>query len=364
MNKNTLKKIREKIGQYYQENKVEAPPKIEEREFGVGNQEKINYRHLGLESEEELNKYLVTEKPRFISYSAAYYEYPEKRPMKRKQYKKGDLAFDLDHECPHNTLTCYQCLEKVKQETQKLIDNFLINDFGYDPEQIEINFSGNKGYHVKIRDPRAQSLTEQGRKEIVDYIMANDLITPEFEKNGPKPTEKGWRGKIAREILKFVKQSDREKMKELGINSGKIKHLIDRREQIIQGIKKGNYDTLPGPETLWERVLEKRKIQLKTPIDHPVTLDTSRLMRLPDTIHGGSSLLAKEISREELEDFNPFNHAVVFGEEPTNIKITKETPKIHLNNETHGPYESGQEIETKEYVAVFLASKQHAKPEW
>ncbi len=364
MNKKTMRKIREKIGEYYEEKTVKAPPEIQKREFGIGNKDKINYRHLSFETEKEMNNYLVTEKPRFISYSAGYYEYPEKRPMKKKQYIKGDLAFDLDHECPHDTLTCYQCLEEVKKETQKLIDNFLVKDFGYKEENIEINFSGNKGYHVKIQSEKAQQLTEDGRKEIVDYIMANDLMTPEFKKKGPKPNEKGWRGKIAREILEFVEKGDKEKMKELGINQRKIKDLIERKEQIIQGIKKGNYDTLPGPETLWKKVLENRKIQLKTPIDHPVTLDTSRLMRLPNTIHGGSSLLAKRITKKELEDFNPFKDAIVFGEESKEIKITKETPKIHLKGETHGPYQAGEKIKTEEYLALFLTCKQHAQPKW
>ncbi len=364
MNRKSLKKIREKISEYYEENKVKAPPEIDKREFGVGIKDKINYRHISIPTKKDLNKYLVSESPRFISYSAAYYEYPERRPMKKKQYMKGDLAFDLDHDCPHDTLTCYQCIEEVKRETQKLIDNFLIKDFGFDKEKIEINFSGNRGYHVKVRDPKAQQLNELGRKEIVDYIMANDLITPEFKKNGPKPTEKGWRGKIAREILEFVKQSDREKMKELGINQRKIKDLIERREQIIQGIKKGNYDTLPGPETLWRKVLENRKIQLKTPIDHPVTLDASRLMRLPDTIHGGSSLLANEIKMKDLKEFKPFEDTVIFGEKPTKIKIIKETPKLHLKGKKHGPFEPNEEIEVEEYLALFLTCKQHAEPKW
>lgn len=362
MNKQILKKVREKIGEYYQQNTVEAPKQINKREFGAGNQNKINFRHLTFKNQEELNKYLVSEKPRFISHSTAYYQYPDKRPMEKKQSIKGDLTFDLDSECSHNTLTCYQCLEEVKQETEKLVNEFLVKDFGYDMNQIDINFSGNKGYHVKVKDSDAQAMDGEARKEIIDYVMANELVTPEFKKSGPRPEESGWRGKIASEILRFVKEADRDKMKELGINNKKIRDLIDRRKQIMQGIKKGNYDMLMGPEKLWKKVMDNRKVNLQAKIDHPVTMDTSRLIRVPNTIHGGSSLIAKEI--EELHSFKPFQDALVFGEEPETIKITKQTPKIHLNGESHGPYEEGKEIQVPEYVAMFLASKEHAQPKW
>lgn len=357
-----MRKVRKKIGKYYEENKVPAPPKIHKREFGAGNKEKIDYRHRSFKNEDELNKFLVSEKPRFISYSAAYYNYPSERPMKRKQYQKGDLVFEFDAECSHDTLTCYQCLEETKQETQKLVKEFLVKDFGYDEQYISIYFSGNRGYHIHVRDPKALGLSAEARREIVDYVQANNLKTPNFKENGPKPDEEGWRGKIARQIYKFVEQSNREKMKELNINNRKIKHLINNRKEILKSIKDGEYDTLPGPETLWEKVLKDQVIDLTAKIDHQVTMDTSRLMRVPETIHGGSSLIATEI--KNLDEFHPFKHPVAFGEKEHEIKITKNTPKIHLKGEPHGPYEKGQQLKVPEYLAMFLACKQHAKPKW
>ncbi len=357
-----MREVRDKIGEYYEENTVPAPPKIEEREFGAGNQQKIDFRHLTFENQAELNKYLVSEKPRFISYSAAYYEYPGERPMKKKSYKKGDLVFEFDADCPHETLTCYQCLEETKQETEKLINDILIKDFGYNEEDIDIYFSGNRGYHVHVRSPKAKKLSSEARREIVDYVKANELETPDFKQNGPRPREQGWRGKIAREIYRFVEESDREKMKELGISPNKITHLVNQKKEILKGIKDGNYDTLPGPKTLWEKVMKNQKVNLTASIDHPVTMDTSRLMRLPESIHGGSGLIATEI--ENLDSFHPFEDALAFGKKPHEIKITEDTPKIHLNGETYGPYQEDDEIEVPEYTAMFLACKKHAKPRW
>ncbi len=357
-----LRKIREKIGEYYEENRVPAPPAIEKREFGAGNQDKIDFRHLSFEDEDDLNKFLVSEKPRFISYSAAYYEYPGERPMKRKEYEKADLVFEFDAECSHDTLTCYQCLEEVKMETEKLINDFLIKDFGYKKKNIHVFYSGNRGYHVHVRSPKARDLSPEARKEIVDYLLANDLFTPDFKENGPKPDGKGWRGKIARELYKFVKEGDKEKMKEIGIPRKKRKNLIERRDEILQGIKEGNYDTLPGPKSLWTNILENKVVNLTAQIDHPVTMDTSRLMRVPETLHGGSALIATKV--KDLDSFHPFEDAVAFGEDPLQIQVTENVSKLHLNGESHGPYEAGQDIEVPEYLAMFLTCKNKAKPKW
>ena len=60
-------------------------------------------------------------------------------------------------------------LELVKKETFKLMD-FLLDDFGFSEQEIELVFSGGRGYHFHIRSPKVLTLGSAERREIVNYV--------------------------------------------------------------------------------------------------------------------------------------------------------------------------------------------------
>ena len=79
--------------------------------------------------------------------------------MPRKEWLGSELGFDIDAndvptECKliHGSgWLCDECLGAVKAETVKLAEDFLMGDFGFSEKEVEINFSGNRGYHVHVR---------------------------------------------------------------------------------------------------------------------------------------------------------------------------------------------------------------------
>jgi DNA primase catalytic subunit len=85
--------------------------------------------------------------------------------------------------------------------------------------------------------------------------------------------------------------------------------------------------------------------------DKMVTIDTSRLIRLPDSIHGGSGLLAKTVI--DLEKFDPLTDALAFGKNPMKITIRRKVPVFDLGGEKLGPFEEGV-IEVPEYAGMYL----------
>ena len=58
-------------------------------------------------------------------------------------------------------------------------------------------------------------------------------------------------------------------------------------------------------------------------VDEPVTSDIKRLIRTPGSLHGGSGMLVKKLDLSELENFDPLNDAVVFGERPVKVTVSK-----------------------------------------
>jgi len=328
---------------YYSRRKIFIDS-VEKREFGVSYSidKKIEERHISFRNLDELNTFLYQNTPYYISYSAAYYNHPS-LPMEKKEWLGAELIFDLDAndlnlECKNihgSENICSICFEAIKEEALKLLD-FLIYDFGFKKDQISVNFSGNRGFHFHIKDEEVLKLSNYARREICDYLSANGL---EFENffyelpvstnarqkilHGPKPSDYGWRGKLANLLLNSLDSID--KLVEIGIPKQEAKKLFEKKEMVKLGIMQGNWDMikLNNKKKIWKEFVEKQKIKLKETVDTNVTIDTSRLIRLPDSIHGGSALIAKRVDISKIQDFS-LKDAVIYSKET--IKINVDVP--------------------------------------
>lgn len=368
-----------KFMQYYSSHDVPAPPEIEKREFGVGTLEsKIKVRHKGFSSQRELNNYLRREVPFYISYSAAYYQYPENQPMSEKQWLGADLVFDLDVDMG---MLSAEKLSVVKEEAENLLD-FLLSDFGFSKEDVEINFSGSKGYHIKVFDERVLKLGGTERRHIVDYVTGAGFnleayLIPEAAPGvdmkgrgglrskspytavvkGPTYEDSGW-GRRAYNIALDVISSDVERLKNVyHIRGDKAEELYRNRENNRRRLEDGFWEGLVGiTKNMQKRIIEKYAVKLVHDVDGSVTIDTSRLIRLPDTLHGGTGLLAKRV--KDLKSFNPIKDAVVFSSEEIKVDV-KEPVEFDLMDESFS-YMSGV-VSVPECVGIYLMLRDKAE---
>lgn len=358
--------VRKRFSEYYSTARDIAVKEIEKREFGIGSWEKkIEMRHLSFGSIFELKDYLINDTPFYVSYSAAYYKFPDARPMQRKHWLGGDLIFDIDaekHAC--GKFTCAECFADVKERTIKLIEDFLIKDLGFSENELSINFSGSKGYHVHVISNVIRSLRAKERKQIADYISGRGLsYAALFRKEGkritgPKPDEGGYRGRFAKEVVCRMKTDK------------KFRKTLHRRlanpseaEYFIKGIIEGNWDriNISNREKKFEKIIRSLAIKLSDQIDTQVTMDTARLIRLPNSLHGGSSLIAKQIRLSELPGFEPMRDAVVFGKKRIRINIVENVPEITVNDQTYGPFKKGETVELPESTGIYLLCKKAAE---
>ena len=54
--------------------------------------------------------------------------------------------------------------------------------------------------------------------------------------------------------------------------------------------------------------------------DEPVTGDIHRLIRLPGSLHGKTGLMVKTLSKTELDDFDPYEIPIAFGNKPIKVR--------------------------------------------
>ncbi len=240
--KESLEFLKNTFREYYDKNKIELPDRFGRREFAfVFFGGKGMMRHIGFEKKIHFTNFLREKTPGHAYYSSAYYQIPDAATMQEKNWMGAELIFDLDsdHIPDAEKFNYVKQLEIVKKEFYKLVDDFLLNDFGFNEKYVELFFSGGRGYHCHVKDPKILCLDSNERREIVDYITGRDLkdslvfheqVTGRRNygrKSFPSgktlkmstPDEPGWRGRISRgiiEIINEIKKSEEpiEKLKE------------------------------------------------------------------------------------------------------------------------------------------------------
>ncbi|ATZ60902.2 MAG: DNA primase catalytic subunit PriS [Methanosarcinales archaeon Met12] len=378
--------IQYRFREYYQSASIQLPPQFEKREWGFiffddAFPDVVMRRHKSFMARGEAVDYVRNKAPAHAFHSAAYYVNPEAPTMQEKKWQGADLIFDLDADHLKLKWTTYgDMLQKVKEETIKLI-GFLTDDFGFEDNDIEVVFSGGRGYHIHVRDSRIIGLGSSERREVVDYITATGLevenflypkeVTGDADETGRRKTVKslrfrsggsGWGlrlHKALKEFLDNISSMDENKaLEEIkkveGISERMAEMLLKvvKDKSSMKRLKEGNFDQIRKfPNSFWEDIIKRQKIELKGHPDEPVTADTKRLIRLPTSLHGGSSFQAMPLTLNALDDFNPLSDAVVFGDELTVVNVTKASD-VEIKDKRYNIVKGIHKL--PEHLAVFL----------
>ena len=326
--------------------------------------------------------------------------------MAEKKWLGADLIFDLDadHVEGAKDLPYEKMLLRVKDEVKRLIDEFLLGDLGFGAEDLRIVFSGGRGYHVHISDPKVVRLTSHERREIVDYVTGTDLsmdwvfpstpfetgrwkerVDVEHRKTMPRQEDGGWRARIRRGIdalldeLEELPEADgkhrlAEMMKESKREIGK-KTVDGLYDDLLKGARgKRGVDRMRQENTFevfsekrhldaFEDIVELRvKGKMKGETDEPVTSDIKRLIRLPSSLHGKTGFVVTPMSRDRLDTFDPFRDAVPKAFGTAEVKVLLEKPiEFHMREEDFS-LDAG-ESSVPEFAAVFLICRKLARLE-
>nr|WP_321351398.1 DNA primase catalytic subunit PriS [uncultured Methanoregula sp.] len=370
MNPATTEFLRQRFSEYYRKTVLISPSSLGQREWGfvlfqAGSTDMRMKRHVGFQSRDDLGDYIRNLIPQHTYYSTAYYEKPDAGTMAEKGWCGADLIFDLDAD--HIVRGPYdQMLARVKEETQKLLA-MLTEEFGMDPKTIELVFSGGRGYHVHVKDIAFRNWGSAERRELIDYICGIG-IDPAAMLSGKTLPKTGWHRRYREALMETIRwigsMPEEEAMAFLvsleGIGKDSAGTFLKNREEIA-----GNIEKRPTGLLFKNRVLQaivsqpdgefrKRLLSRAALADEPVTTDTKRLIRMPTSLHGGSGMRVQPLELRELADFDPLEHAVVFGTRDIRVDL-KFAMKMPMLGST---YELPKGITTvPEAVAVFLCCR-------
>ena len=361
--------IKEVFHKYYRSlSNFYIPKSLEKREFGfIFFDNGTMRRHISFNSGDKLLVFLRSNVPKHVFYSSAYYEYPYMDNMSQKKWLGADLIFDIDvdhiptvckvfhdvwkcldcgregkgnvdvclfcgsERIRKKTWVCSNCIERARNETLKLID-FLVDDFGFAYDELEIFFSGHRGFHIHIDKDLILEMDQDSRREIADYIRGVGLDTSFFLKRIQNNLyvyaydfeSKGWYSRIIRGIYSFLLKSSRDDLEKIGLVSERIDDMFKKMR--IEGLDALFNVALTLEE--WKALLRNAVLEEGCIIDEKVTIDIKRLIRLPDSLHGKTGLRVVRLSFNELENEDILDKAIVFRKGSLRLYVKKVPERV------------------------------------
>jgi DNA primase small subunit len=356
MNNIVLERI---LKEYYKENssKVYEPPNLNEREFGFTFFDDSFKRHMGFNSHSEYIDFLIRATPKDVYYSVAMYHDP-KLPMNEKGWIGAELAFDLDADQLLKTddqliksgWISPRVYQVIKERFVLLLEGFIEDDFGITKNEYVIVFSGGRGYHLRICIEPYIGLDQKIRRQIVEYVSLG--LKPSFSVKTnviqPFTHDYGWN----RRLYSLIREIDQARLTDLGLSND----LVTRR--VISAFRRAKKPTdvrLSKAETGSIRNLFNAVLDYSTvAIDERVTVDINRLLRAPGTVHGGSGLLCKILTKADLENFDPFRDASMKMTGRSRVFVKRVPFEVNINDESVSPDLNGRTIELNKPLAYYI----------
>ncbi|KYK29500.1 MAG: hypothetical protein AYK23_05070 [Candidatus Proteinoplasmatales archaeon SG8-5] len=391
--------LKKRFSKYYAGTELPPPLRLEEREYGVITERGGMWRHLAFADLKDMQGFLRKHVPLHAYHSSAYYKSPGQKFMDEKEWLGADLVFDLDadHIEGAESMTLGEQLAAVKIEFKKLLESYLLSDFGFAEEDIQIVFSGGRGYHAHVRDPRVLDLNSHERREIVDYITLTEKDVSRFIRKRPFDLKQfqqhsalkftyhlpeegatGWKGKFRDGVLEYLDRAEvmdraaatKELARAEGIGKKTSEELWselfegDKGQRGTDIIRRTNsleaFSSDRNRNHFARFVLDRIRV-LAGETDEPVTSDIKRLIRLPETLHGKSGLVVRRLSLDELDGFEPFRDAVWEGFSDDPVKVTgTEDSSMRLKGQDITVTKT-EETEIPEFAAVFFLGQKRCE---
>ncbi|WP_440060246.1 DNA primase small subunit domain-containing protein [Thermogladius sp. 4427co] len=316
LNKAFLRRI---LNLYYSKRPLVEPPDLHSREIAIVDLDSEAYiRHLSFPNMAQLYSFILGKKtPLHIYYSSALYNDPSVEKMDLKGWRGSELIFDIDVDhlpgCDLKLEVCVrdntvlgegekrcpsgvepveldvlepECFDKGLDMARRLV-GILEEDLGF--KEVEVYFSGNRGFHIRVVDEYVLDLTREMRAMIADYVSCENIDVENVFPQG------GSRGSV---FVYFT-----------GDEIGVRKRVLEaaRRKGLLEEVAVEKIGLLYRmPFEYLKQVLDEVCIK----IDRVVTMDTSRLSRFEKSINGKAGL---KVAKIDLSKTNRFEYRDFFA---------------------------------------------------
>jgi len=323
-----IQALREAYRWYYfnRTDELISPSEISKREFGYRDFSGSMIRHIQLRSSGELYALALKSVPRSIYYSVAYYSDPS-APMESKGRQGSDLVFDID-------------LKDISKSYNK--NEFWIcsvcHSIGAGPAPNECPNCSSK--QVRSMEWICNECMNEVKQAAIDLgdILQNDFGMSKDEIKTYFSGNHGFHLHV--NLAEFITLSSKE------------------RAEISDYIRGTGFEIKTYISNVPVQAKGSIKERKHVNIDPQVTIDVSRIFRLPGSLHDESGLEKKLCER--VESCDPLTDAVNLSEEPINLRVYY-APEFMLKGIKFGPYKM-ENVKLPTYAAVYLMAKDLADP--
>ena len=319
----------------------------------------------------------------------------QKTNVNPKDRRGQTLAFDIDYgDIPGSSdRTPTKNLGAAARSTLNLA-KILVKDLGFDYSDLDITFSGKKGFHVRVNiggNPlfSVKDQTDKSvRKALVNYVSGYEFAPMDFllvkarahaaNTWHLKGYESGWGYRFNQSIeylIKAAKATTEEFTKVLQLYSpwytdkkryGTKKTLPSQK--VIEGFRKAcneNRDSIlkggdiremkdSEAKRLLSFALARTRLRHAAFVDKVVTDDFARVLRIPGSLHGGSGLVCCKVpTLKHLTDMSWVLdlQRELLGDEEVEVSISR------VANTYYGVYEPGEHKVSKHIAYALLCSQ-------
>jgi DNA primase small subunit len=331
MQKLKRKQIRNDLKDYYSTRfQVETLAEVisfddfQNREFGFVSLNGKFFRNLAFTDLKELKDFLIDRCPTDAYIGAVYNEPPSRQnPIHTLEWVGHELVFDIDLtdydavrkyicDCTGAAEVCIRCWQLVNVAIS-IIDETLRFDFGFN--DIIWLFSGRRGVHGWVRDPVGFNLSRDQRQSIIDYltvIHGEDETARVQDRNQLKFD---FRRRLESTVFKYyLKNVRRKDLVELGFSGSAATDSI-RQLKHQEGIVDENLARRLNKQLARIKKYDEILRRWVPRIDHKVSIDLRRLLRMPGSIHGKTGKIAQIFDLSSIFEFNPEIQPSIFSQE-------------------------------------------------
>ena len=295
------------------------------REFGFVSLNGKFFRNHSFEEPKELQDFMIDRCPTDAYIGAVYDEPPSREtPIHKLEWKGHELVFDIDLndydsvrkyvcECTGAGQVCNRCWKLINVSII-MIDETLRRDFGMN--DIVWLFSGRRGVHAWVRDKVGFDLNRDQRQSIIDYLS---VVRGDDETSRVQDRTKlkyDFRKRIESTVFEYyLKNIRRKDLIELGLSGGAassiIKQLKHQEGRVDDNLTR-DFNYRLGKINKYDEILRRWAPR----IDHKVSIDLRRLLRMPTSIHGKTGCVARILDPDPkiIFNFDPDNEESIFPE--------------------------------------------------
>ena len=287
----------------------------------------------------ELQKDLVNGRPPAgLFASSAYYMDPNERVITRRDLIKFDFIVDLDDYMPDD-MDMIDFIDIMRIKTKYLVNRFLL-DLGFKEEDMMVDFSGNKGFHLTFESDEYTYLDQADRRQIIGYVVGDKLdrsiILPDS-----KLRHYGWNKQVVHFLNNILENNSIDNL-EIYFPKNKAKKInsLLADPAVVARLQAGSLIDF-DLNTLKKAVMKEHAINVKSIVDKGCTTDKHRILRVPGSLHAKRGLPSVRLDMFQLDSVELIIDEImrVAGEDEVEVNLLND---VEINFPRKKSFEKGK----------------------